>query len=278
MSTTESRIHSTSFEGFEVHVDDAGEGEVVVLLHSSGMSGAQWRRTAEPLVRGGARTIVPDLLGSGRSTPWPEGKPFGFDLDLEVVEGLLQQIGRPVHLVGHSYGGHVALRAASRTPGRVLSLTLYDPVSVGVLDRDPERDGDALAEMPNLALGWGASEADHAAWRRGFVEYWSGAEAWSRLREATRAEMMRVGWVICAGARSLVADRTGIEAYRSLTAKTVLVTGERSPLAARRIVARLGEVIPGARVERLAGAAHMGPLTHVEPWNQILTAHLAAVR
>src|SRR5215468_9234814 len=112
------------WNGFEVHVDDAGGGDAVVLLHSSGMSGAQWRRTAEPLVRGGMRTIVPDLLGSGRSAPWPDGKPFRFELDVEVTGRLLRQIGRPVHLVGHSYGGHIALRAAALAPARVLSLAL----------------------------------------------------------------------------------------------------------------------------------------------------------
>jgi pimeloyl-ACP methyl ester carboxylesterase len=269
-----SRIHSTSFEGFTVHVDDAGEGDAVVLLHSSGMSGAQWRRTTEPLLRGGARAIVPDLLGSGRSTPWPEGRPFRFDLDVEVVTGILDRVGGPVHLVGHSYGGHIALRVAARSDARVRSLALYDPVSFGVLD--PEGDRDAFAEMSRLELGWGASEAEHAEWLRAFVEYWGGPEAWSRLREPARAEMLRVGWVVHAGARSLVADRTGAEAYRSLSAKTLLVTGESSPIAARRVVARLGGSIPGARVESFAGAGHMGPLTHVERWNEVLAAHLAA--
>src|SRR5262249_36585534 len=125
------RTASTSWEGFDVRVDDAGEGEPVVLLHSSGMSGAQWRRTVEPLAAGGLRPIVPDLLGSGRSAPWPDGEPFRFELDVEVVGRLLRRVGRPVHLVGHSYGGHVALRAATLAPDRVLSLALYDPVSFG---------------------------------------------------------------------------------------------------------------------------------------------------
>jgi pimeloyl-ACP methyl ester carboxylesterase len=58
--------------------------------------------------------------------------------------------------------------------------------------------------------------------------------------------------------------------------KTLLVTGERSPIAAHRIVARLGDTIPGARVERFAGAGHMGPITHHEAWNRVLAAHLAA--
>jgi pimeloyl-ACP methyl ester carboxylesterase len=268
------RIQAMSFDGGEIHVDDAGEGEVVVLLHSSGMSGAQWKRTAEPLVRSGLRAIVPDLLGSGRSTPWPEGKPFGFELDVELVGRLIERIDRPVHLVGHSYGGHIALRAAVLAPARVMSLALYDPVSFGVLDLEGDRD--AFAEMSRVGRDWGASDADHDAWLRGFVDYWGGAEAWARLREPVRAEMRRVGWVVYAGARSLIANRVGIEAYRSVTAKALLVTGESSPIAAGRIVARLGEAIPGARVERFAGAGHMGPLTHLEMWNQILIAHLGA--
>jgi pimeloyl-ACP methyl ester carboxylesterase len=269
---SDARIASTVWNGFEVHVDDSGEGDAVVLLHSSGMSGVQWRRTAEALVRGGARAIVPDLLGSGRSTPWPEGEPFRFELDVEVVGQLLQQIGRPVHLVGHSYGGHVALRVATADPSRVRSLALYDPVSFGVLD--PEGDRDAFAEMAKVAESFGASEAEHAAWLQGFVEYWGGPEAWTRLRGPARAEMVRVGWVVHAGARSLVADRTGVDAYRSLGLRTLLVTGERSPIAAGRIVERLGAAIPGARVERIAGAGHMGPLTHVDQYNALLAAFL----
>jgi pimeloyl-ACP methyl ester carboxylesterase len=176
--------------------------------------------------------------------------------------------------VGHSYGGHIALRAATRSPAHVRSLTLYDPVSFGVLD--PDADRDAFAEMSGLEIPWGVSEADHASWLRAFVEYWGGPEAWSRLREPARAEMMRVGWVAQAGARSLIADRTGVDAYRSIAVKTLLVTGERSPIAAHKIVDRLGAAIWGARVERFAGAGHMGPLTHVEQWNQVLAAHLAA--
>jgi pimeloyl-ACP methyl ester carboxylesterase len=273
---SQSHAGATLWSGFEVHVEDSGEGAPVVLFHSSGMSGEQWRRTTSALLHCGLRTVVPDLLGSGRSAPWPDGKPFGFALDVEVAGRLLQQIGRPAHLVGHSYGGHIALRAAALAPERVLSLALYDPVAFGVLDR--EADADAFAEMSRLDEPFGKAEADRAAWLQSFVEYWGGPEAWSRLREPARAEMARVGWVVHSGAMSLVADRTGSEAYRSITVTTLLVTGERSPIAARRIVAHLGGAIAGADVHQLAGAGHMGPLTHLEAWNQLLAAHLAAAQ
>src|SRR3569832_2064607 len=137
-------MSQSSWDGFEIHVEDSGTGAPVVLLHSSGMSGDQWRRTTPALLQAGVRAIVPDLLGSGRSAPWPEGKPFQFGLDVEVVGRLLQRVDRPVHLVGHSYGGHIALRAATLAPDRVISLALYDPVSFGVLA--PEGDREAFAE------------------------------------------------------------------------------------------------------------------------------------
>jgi pimeloyl-ACP methyl ester carboxylesterase len=271
---TEERIRSTSFHGAEVHVDDAGAGDVVVLLHSSGMSGDQWRRIAEQLRLGGARTIVPDLLGSGRSAPFADGEPFRFLDDLEVVDQLLRAIGRPVHLVGHSYGGLIALRAALLDPARVLSIAVYDPVAFGVLD--PEGDADAILDLSRLGFRWGPSEAEREAWLRGFVEFWGGEGAWSRLRDAARAEFLRVGWIVHEGARTLAADATRADAYASLTPRALLITGEASPLVARRVVDRLGEALPDARVERIAGAGHMGPLTHGKQFNELLAAHLSA--
>src|SRR4051794_17938306 len=142
-----------------IHVEDAGQGEPIVFLHSSGMSGDQWRRTAEHLGRSGARTIVPDLLGSGRSAPYPEGKPFGFLDDVEVVNRLLQRLGQPAHLIGHSYGGLIALRAAALDPGRVRSIALYDPVAFGVLEAGVAADAAGVQDLAHVRFGWGATDA-----------------------------------------------------------------------------------------------------------------------
>jgi pimeloyl-ACP methyl ester carboxylesterase len=78
------------------------------------------------------------------------------------------------------------------------------------------------------------------------------------------------------GARTLVADGTRSSAYRALAVPTLLMTGESSPTAAGRVVAHLGEAIPGARIERFQGAGHMGPLTHTGRFNELCAAHVAA--
>src|SRR5262249_5019836 len=107
---------------------DAGAGEPIVLLHcSSGSSGA-WAPVMIHLGQG-YRVLAPDLLGYGRTAPWPRDAPLGPDAELGVVEALLDVAGRPAHLVGHSYGGTVALPAARRFPRQVSSLTLIQPVA-----------------------------------------------------------------------------------------------------------------------------------------------------
>lgn len=229
-----------------------------VLLHSSGLSSRQWGRLAAAL---GERAIAPDLLGHGTSAPWPEPEPFSFERDVDQIEALLRARG-PVHLVGHSYGGFLALQTALRVPEKIETLTLYDPVAFGALDRTA--DADARADVFALELRWGTE------FLQTFVDYWGGPGAWNALREDARAEFRRVGWVLFEGVRTLMANQTRAEEYRGLQAKVQLITGELSPIAARRTIQRLAEALPGARVATIAGAGHMGPMTHGKQVNELV--------
>jgi len=245
-----------------LHVEDAGSGVPVILLHSSGMSSRQWRRLAATLVQRGYRAIVPDLSGHGRSPAWPESEPFDFQVDAAQIGALIAAQPEPVHLVGHSYGGFVAALAARAAPARVRSLVLYDPVAFGTLD--PIADRDALDELAVLPITWEAVGRD--AWLEAFVDYWSGRGAWRGLREDARAEFVRVAWPLYRGVVTLVEDHTPAEAYRVITAPVLLLTGERSTVAAHRVITRLAAVLH-ARRETIPGAGHMGPLTHSEAVN-----------
>ena len=101
--------------------------ETVVLLHGSASSGALWRHTKGAL-QSSYRCIAPDLIGYGTSAAWPCHASFGLEAELRAIEPLLQCCADTFHLVGHSYGGVLALHLALADPGRVQSLTLIDPV------------------------------------------------------------------------------------------------------------------------------------------------------
>jgi len=159
---------------------EAGAREPIVLLHcSSGSSGA-WMPVVNHLAQD-YRVLAPDLLGYGRSAPWPRDALLRPDAELGIVEALLNGAGRAAHLVGHSYGGTVALRAARCFPRQVANLTLIEPVAFNLLRRADEPDGwreiAALAER-HLAL---VGEGRDAAAAEAFVTYWTGPKAWHQM-------------------------------------------------------------------------------------------------
>ena len=93
-----------------------GAGDTLVCLHSSTGSHAQWR-TLVDAVGSGCAAITPDLHDHGRSPAWRVEAPDTLDLDAYGVSSLLPQpamgaAAPGVHLVGHSYGGAVALQLA----------------------------------------------------------------------------------------------------------------------------------------------------------------------
>ena len=107
--------------------------EHVVALHCSGSSGRQWDPYAERLPAG-MRLTAPDLMGSGRENAWTPGAPVTLEAEARRVLAAFPGDGAPVHLIGHSYGGAVALEIAMRWPEKVRTLTLYEPVRFALLD------------------------------------------------------------------------------------------------------------------------------------------------
>lgn len=75
---------------------------------------------------------VPDRRGFGDS---PDTAQSDWEADAEDIAALLDQ--GPAHLVGHSYGGVVAMVAAILRPGAVLSLTLIEPSALRVAESVP---------------------------------------------------------------------------------------------------------------------------------------------
>lgn len=101
-------------------------GPRVVMVHGSAqgskVGGDRHFSAQESLGAEGLQVIVPDRPGHGRSAS--PGRPDDAEVDGEWVAEIL---GDGAHLVGHSFGGCVALAAAAKRPEAVLSLTLIEP-------------------------------------------------------------------------------------------------------------------------------------------------------
>lgn len=104
---------------------DEGEGRPVVFLHGNPTSSYLWRRVL-PHLTDRCRAIAPDLIGMGDS-----GKPdIGYTLDdhCGYTDAFLDALSleHPAVLIGHDWGGVIAVRRARRDPGRVAALVLME--------------------------------------------------------------------------------------------------------------------------------------------------------
>ena len=239
----------------------------VICLHCSGSSPRQWTRLAAEL---GSEhpTLAPELIGYGRDAPWNAAGETTLDDEAARIEAIVDAERGPVCLVGHSYGGAVATRVALHRRERVVGLALYEPVLFSLIARDAG-DNDAGREI--LATGLAirddvcAGRVEQAAGC--FVDYWSGDGTWQTMDEGRRrgvcARMPKVAQEFAA----LFDDAVPLAAYTRLTMPVLWLEGEATRLPPKAVARRLLPALADARQVRIAGAGHMGPITHPDAVN-----------
>ena len=256
----------------------ASARQTVICLHSSASSGRQWDAVVAALSPAHA-VVAPALLGYDVRTPWPVEQGVTLDDEAAALEPMLDAAGGAVHLLGHSYGGAVALQLALRRPDAVASLTLYEPVRFALLFGHPvvAAAGDDIVRVGRGIGTLTRAGHTHAAAAR-FVDYWSGDGAWQALsksrQDAIAARMTKVR----AEFEALFADAVPASAYEALRMPVRVLRGDASPEPARAVAARLSGLLPLATLVTLRGGGHMQPVTHPSSVIAALPYWLTAAR
>lgn len=247
----------------------------IVALHCSGSSSSQWRKLAEQ-AEDGFDVRCLDLYGCGRTGGWTGEGAFTLTDEGHGVVAAIDAVPGPLHLVGHSYGGAVALHAALRRADRIASLSLYEPTLFHLLPAMGPEGGDAHAEIAGIAsaVAKGVVTGDYHAAARRFVDYWNGTGSWHRLKPEIQIELIR--WIVKAPLdfRALFEDATPPSAYAALSCPVLVLRGEHAPAPTRLIAAHLAEVFMHGQAAIIAGAGHMGPITHAAEVNAHILDHI----
>jgi 3-oxoadipate enol-lactonase len=115
-----------SVDGAELEVAVQGSGETIVLVHGAGFADSYLPLADDPAVRDHYRTIRYRRRGHGGSSP-VDG-PMPVSAHASDCRALLAALGvGKAHVVGHSYGGAVALQLAVDAPEVVATLALFEP-------------------------------------------------------------------------------------------------------------------------------------------------------
>jgi pimeloyl-ACP methyl ester carboxylesterase len=131
--------------------DFGGPGPAVMLVHGVGGNLAHWGRLA-PLLQDRYRLIAIDLPSHGASTAPAD---YSFDHDLGAVDDVRQRLSldRPA-LVGHSYGGMLAVSLGARRPGDYRVVVNIDGLGFALdTDAGPESHAEELPQQASVNEG-----------------------------------------------------------------------------------------------------------------------------
>jgi pimeloyl-ACP methyl ester carboxylesterase len=250
-------------------------GDTVLLLHGSAGNGALWRHAAKALGLLHC-CLAPDLIGYGRSDPWPASVSFTLDDECNALKPLLACCPEPLHLVGYSYGGVVALQMALSDPARVRTLTLIEPVFFNALRYARRTDAFGqfvrISEDFRIALARDGAEAAI----RPFIAFWTGPGAWDRLSPSARADMLNAAGKVMLDWRAAFALAPDRASLVTLGPRTMLMRGTASPPPMLELVDALHALMPGSSRVIVEGASHLLPLTHAETVTNATLSHLHA--
>jgi pimeloyl-ACP methyl ester carboxylesterase len=245
----------------------------VVLLHSSASSSRQWESLRE-LLEARFRVHAIDLHGHGTRASWTGAQPLSLSDEAELCIPLLDESG-PVHVVGHSYGGAVALKLAARYPGRVRSVVAYEPVLFRWLlsaDGGHGEASDIAAIAASMREELVVHRPDRAAQR--FVDFWSGANAWDSLSMPRKQAIEARVPDVLRNFDALFADPLGPRELDRASPPLLILTGTRTVAVTRHLGMLMRAELPRATHEFMPGMGHMGPLTHAAEFNRRVAAFL----
>jgi pimeloyl-ACP methyl ester carboxylesterase len=248
--------------GVTAHYADIGQGKTLLMVHAANNHGGQWDTVREAL-GDGYRYLLPDLYDSGMTAPWPFDRDLNFDDEADIVLAVMNAAAEPAHLVGHSYGGAVALRAAIRNQAMVRSLTLIEPGGCPLLAAaGRQREYDEYVRVMHAFLDAADSGDLVTAWRDFLNYYRCDPYAWDRLDPDTQSKVLSKTETQRQVYRAQMSNPTTLQELHALQIETLVITGGETTAPERGVCCVLDEHLPNARLHTIPDAGHAMPLTH----------------
>jgi pimeloyl-ACP methyl ester carboxylesterase len=255
-----------------IDYDECGSGPAVVLLPGSCSTGAAWR----PVIAAWDnqfRSITTSLLGYGGTGERRTAGNHSISHNAEAMESVIRKAGGRVHLVGHSFGGLVALAVALRNLVSLASLVIIEAPAVGIL-REPNEDLHyrtfrRMTEAYFADFAGGNAEAIAA-----MIDFYGGAgtyASWPPRVRAYAAATTPVNILDWADAYGFPLPAASLAAIKI---PLLVIRGGASPEAVQRANALLCERTDNATLATIDGAAHFVIATHTSEIASRIAAHV----
>ncbi|MCA1652639.1 MAG: alpha/beta fold hydrolase [Sphingomicrobium sp.] len=255
-----------------VDYDESGRGPAILFVPGSCSTGAAWKPVIAAL---GAsyRSITTSLPGYGGSAERRTEADPSIGVIAAAVETVIRHAGGAVHLVGHSFGGDVALAVALRGQVRVRSLTILEapaPAMLSAFERWAEYDQfRAMTSAYVQEYRSGNAEAIAA-----MVDFYGGAGTFASWPSAVRRYAVKTTPTNILDWQSAYACEHSAAALAELNLPVLVAVGENSHSAVVEANSLIAKAIPGARFATIKGATHFMIATHARAVADLIAQHI----
>lgn len=251
------------------YFEQQGSGPPVVFIHGSFATTSTWKNIIEHMAKD-HHCIAIKLPGHG-------GVPDPTDFDKPTIEtelSLLEEIvntltDQPIHLVGHSYGGVIALGQALKGNLQIREMTLYEPVAAWLFSIT--HDESMLHRVSELTKKYRlAAEKKEEYVSRYVIDFWAGDGTFDQLPVFIKDNMETMvrnnlrHWNVC---ERVAYTRKDLE---NCDIPTRLVYGSKSSIVAHELVKQLDSLMPVTKSYLIDGASHFLVTSHLDECLSVL--------
>lgn len=257
-----------SADGVPIACFRSGSGPALVAVHGTAADHTAWDLVT-PLLARHFTVYAMDRRGRGASGDGPE---YSLEREFADVVAVVDGIGQPVHLYGHSSGGAFAAEAALRT-SHLASLILYEggpkPPGLRFIPDEFISQLEALIEQGKREEAMNLVMPRAAGVTPQELDLMRRTPAW--------AARVAAAHTIPRELRAINAYGADLNRFGTLSLPTLLLVGERTDARRREMFLALNGVIQGSRMRELAGQGHAAHQTAPELLAAAITEFLSAV-
>jgi pimeloyl-ACP methyl ester carboxylesterase len=257
-----------------IDYDECGGGPTVVLVPGSCSTGAAWR----PMIaqwENRLRCVTTSLCGYGGTAERRTTCDPSISHEADILESVIRRAGGRVHVVGHSFGGLVAIAVAIRKRVPLAGLVIVEAPAVELLrDRGEHDHYQAFRNMTDAYFA-----AFHAGEREAIaamIDFYGGAGTFASWPARVRAYAVETTAVNIRDWASAYGFALCAPSLADIEVPALILRGGASHRAVQRANELLSQCLETASLATVAGAAHFMITTHAREVARMVAAHIGA--
>jgi len=271
------KISKITVNGTTINYVEAGHGPTVVLIHGSVSDYREWTALITPLSKHYHVIAYSRRYHAPNPSPPPDADA-GLDRQVDDLFEIMKSMSiHSADIVGHSYGGAIAIAFTLRHPEMVQRLVLAEPAVSGVISNTPENDSllkESQAVRVQMKEVFATGNAEQ------IVKTYAAHVAPGDFEKATPEERNMLLENVTAFQLDFTSKRPPFtcEDAQKITLPVLILAGDRSPIGLQRIAETTAQCIRGAKLVKIAQATHWMQLDQPKMFNDAVLTFLTQSR